>query len=251
MKIYLAAISSVKNAFMDGRLNLSEMNVLESFYSFQDWQKPLIHQFKDFMLDSGAFTFLKSKKRDDLNFRSYAIKYANFIRQNNIDKFFELDIDSLVGIKEVEHLRNEIERIVEKQSIPVWHKNRGKDYFVEMCKNYPYVALGGIALKEIPSFEKIFPWFIETAHKYETKIHGLGFTKMRQLSKFPFDSVDSTTWHSGMRFGELHLFKNGTIIRNRSVVKGVKCKSLKDTNETNILNLNEWMKMCKYAEIFL
>ena len=41
-----------------------------------------------------------------------------------------------------------------------------KEYFVEMCKNYPYVAIGGIVTKEIPinKYEKLFPWFVNTAH---------------------------------------------------------------------------------------
>ncbi len=59
--------------------------------------------------------------------------------------FFELDIDRIVGLEKVEEFRRRIESKTGKQSIPVWHSNRGWQYFVNMCKEYNYVSIGGIA----------------------------------------------------------------------------------------------------------
>ena len=133
MKIYLAATSAIKEKFLDGTIKPEEIYILESFYSLQDWQKPFINRFKSFLLDSGAFTFLNSvKSRGNANFERYADQYADFIKENRIKNYFELDIDGIVGLKEVERLRNRIENRVGWQSIPVWHKNRGKDYFFSM-----------------------------------------------------------------------------------------------------------------------
>lgn len=94
-----------------------------------------------------------------------------------------MDIDSVVGLAEVERLRHKLERMTGKKPIPVWHKNRGKEYFVKMCEEYPYVAIGGIVTKEIPRkvYETAFPWFINTAHKHKAKIHGLGYTTVANL----------------------------------------------------------------------
>lgn len=249
MKIFLAATSSVKAAFLDGRIDPKELNVLESFYTIQSWQVPLIPQFNDFLLDSGAFTFLGAKKGEKIDFEDYADRYAEFIKTNNVKKYFELDLDGIIGLKETEKLRERIENKTGVLSIPVWHRNRGKQYFIDMCRNYPYVALGGLALKEIPmsKFEPVFPWFIEIAHKNETKIHGLGFTNLNKLPIYHFDSVDSTTWNNGGRFGELDEYKNGTIIIHRSVHNGEKYRHLKNPQETNVRNLKEWVKFTKYA----
>ena len=152
--------------------------MLESFYSMEDWQRPLLNRFKGFLLDSGAFTFLNTEKTvSNVDFENYADRYADFIKENRIKRYFELDIDSIVGLKETERLRKRIENRCGVQCIPVWHKNRGKEYFISMCKDYEYVALGGVVIKEIPLslFEKMFPWFIDKAHEHGAQIHGLGY----------------------------------------------------------------------------
>ena len=250
MNIYLAATSNVKNAFLDGNIDASKVNVLESFYSIQPWQIEFLPKFKNFLLDSGAFTFLNQKKSQKIEFNKYADEYAEFIVKYNITKYFELDIDSIVDLDEVEKIRERIERQTKIKSIPVWHKNRGKQYFIDMCKNYPYVSLGGIALKEIQIsiFEKMFPWFINTAHYYNCKIHGLGFTQINKLPLYHFDSVDSTTWINGQRFGELHQFIDNKIIIHRSVKNGIKYRVLKEPYRINVHNFNEWVKFSQYAD---
>lgn len=113
------------------------------------------------MLDSGAFSYINGKNTNNVNWDEYIESYAEFINNHNIKLFMELDIDSVVGIKEVERLRNKLERLTNKQCIPVWHKSRGKDYWLKMIKEYDYVAIGGIVTKEIkPSEYKYFHWFI-------------------------------------------------------------------------------------------
>lgn len=252
MKVYLAGTNGMKQAFQERKIIPASVNVLESFYSIQEWQINFIPKFNDFVLDSGAFTFLNSKKKK-IDFVKYAEDYAYFICQNKIEKFFELDLDAIIGIKQTEKLRERIEKITNKQSIPVWHKDRGLQYYRDMCKDYNYVAIGGLALKEIPlnQFEKMFGWFINVAHENKTKIHGLGYTNTEKLHKYHFDSIDSSTWLSAGRFGELHYFDGGKIMKYRSVIKGVKIKNLCDPQKTNLHNFNEWAKFGKYAEIYL
>lgn len=248
MKIYLAATSMVKDAFSDEKINPSEINVLESFFSMQSWQCPLIPKFNDFLLDSGAFTFLKNKKIID--YERYADEYADFIIKYQIKKYFELDLDAIIGINKTEKLRERIEQKTKIKSIPVWHKNRGKQYFIDMCKEYPYVALGGIALQEISktNFELMFPWFINVAHINKAKIHGLGYTNLKGLTKYHFNSVDSTTWTMGSRYGQIMEFRNGTIIKHNSVKNGVKYRKIKNVQDATLHNFMEWVKYTKYME---
>lgn len=219
------------------------MFVLESFYYIKDWEIPLIHKWNDFLLDSGAFTFM-SKVNRNVNWDKYVEDYASFINKYDIKKFFELDIDCIVGIKEVERLRNKLECLTKKKCIPVWHKSRGKKYWFEMCNKYPYVAIGGIVTKEIKPNEYCYlNWFINEAHKRGAKVHGLGFTSMRYLNKIKFDSVDSTNWKSGGLFGQLHIYKN-KIIKSLSF----KNKRAKDYKQIDKFNFLEWVKFQKYAE---
>lgn len=126
MKIFIAGINASK--YLGETLNQIPY-ILESFYYIQEWQLPLIKNAKMFLLDSGAFTFMNSQKDKEINWDVYIERYAKFINDNNIEYFFELDIDVVVGLKEVERLRNKLEKLTNKKCIPVWHKSRGLDYW--------------------------------------------------------------------------------------------------------------------------
>ena len=63
MKIYLSGTGLVKKSFIDNKIKLDELNILESFFNIREWQIPLIPKFKNFMLDSGAFTFRHNNKK--------------------------------------------------------------------------------------------------------------------------------------------------------------------------------------------
>lgn len=224
--------------------------ILESFFYCRDnqWMPLLIPRFKSFLLDSGAFTFMQG--RGAVDWRAYTREYAQFINQHNITHFFELDIDPIVGLARVEELRDMLQDLTGKPPIPVWHKGRGKDYFLKMCENYPYVAIGGIVTQEIPrqKYETAFPWFIGTAHKYGRKIHGLGYTSLDGLHRYHFDSVDSTAWLYGNRGGYLYKFnpRRGTMDKIPTPA-GCRLKS----QESALFNFTEWNKFQQYAEKYL
>lgn len=243
MKIFLAGTYSRDRLFREEMP--TPKYILESFYYVKPWQMLKIHEWDMFLLDSGAFTFMTSLKNQTVKWDEYVERYADFINRNNINHFFELDIDSVVGLKEVERLRAKLERLTGKQSIPVWHKTRGKDYYLKMCDEYKYVALGGIVSKEFKQVEhKYFPWFINTAHSKGAKIHGLGYTNLNGLTKYHFDSVDSTSWLSASRFGQLHYF-DGRTIKQRCVSNGEHTVHYQKMDD---FVFKEWVKYQLYAD---
>ena len=239
--------SSVSEDFVRD-VKLSEMSILESFYYLRKNEEfmALAKHFGSFLLDSGAFTFMTGAHKGAINWDEYVEDYARFINKHDIKLFFELDIDSVVGLQEVERLREKLEALTGKKPIPVWHKNRGKEYFIKMCENYPYVALGGIVTKEIPrqKYEKGFHWFIKTAHLHRCKIHGLGYTTILNLPKYHFDSVDSTAWLYGNRGGYLYKFNPSKGTMDQLKADNARLKS----REGAVNNFREWVKLCKYAE---
>lgn len=229
----------------------TSLNILESYYYLRgnDSFARLIKGFQNFLLDSGAFTFLSNAKTK-VNWERYIEEYAEYITNNDIKLFFELDIDSIVGLKQVEKYRERLERLTNRQCIPVWHPSRGYDYFIQMCKDYPYVALGGIVSQDIPrdKYEKIFPKMIYDAHSYNAKIHGLGYTSIDGLFRYRFDSVDSTAWLYGNRGGYLYKFNHKTGKMDKiEPSKGMRLNSRK----TALHNFNEWIKFQKYARKYL
>jgi hypothetical protein len=245
MKVHLAGEHEVKNGSVCQ--SWEGLNILESFYYARQNKhvERLIRNVGHLLLDSGAFTFLVGKQSGAVDWDAYVEEFANYINKHNVQHFFELDIDAIVGLQEVERLRTKLQQLTNKQPIPVWHRNRGKDYYIRMCQEYPYVALGGIAIKEIPinKFEPMFPWFIKTAHKYGAMIHGLGYTRQQGMHKYHFDSVDSTAWLYGNRGGYIYKFNPTTGFVDKMEGTG---RLLARAGAQN--NFNEWIKFCKYAE---
>lgn len=240
MKIYLAG--NVGNEKWDCCIDTP---ILESFVYINNAAKNKIPKIKYFLLDSGAFTWFSAGK--EVNWDDYVEKYAAFINEMKIKKFFELDIDSLIGFQEVLRLRNKLERLTGKQSIPVWHISRGIRQFEKDASEYPYIALGGIVSGEwSQQAQTRFPWFIKTAHQYGAKIHGLGYTSLQGLKKYHFDSVDSTAWTTGNRFGCIYRF-NGKTMQKINVPPGKRLK----TKEVALHNFKEWAKFSRYAESHL
>lgn len=225
------------------------VHILESFYYADDFTERMIPYFGKFLLDSGAFTFFSNgHTAKGVVWEEYVDRYADFILRNRVENFFELDIDKLVGFSRVLELRRRLENKVGRQSIPVWHKSRGKDGFLRMCDEYKYVAIGGVVSKEVTQDDwRFFPWFIDTAHKRGCRIHGLGFTALSYLPRYHFDSVDSTAWTTGNRFGAVYRFNGRTM---EKVLKG-EGQRLGDSRAVAINNFNEWVKFQRWAETHL
>ena len=81
-------------------------------------------------------------------------------------------------------------------------------------------------------------------------IHALGYTKVRDLAKYHFDSVDSTRWNC-QRYGRVEYFDGETI---RAVDKRKDCMKIKGGEyyeKVNDFCFAEWIKFQKYADVHL
>ena len=240
MKIFLAGtFSEQKNA----ETIKQSKYLLESFYYIKPWQAELMQSAKEFVLDSGAFSFMQDEKKT-VNWEEYANRYADFINEYDIKLYIELDLDYIIGVERSRELRKLLENKTGKKAIPVWHKIRGKQEFFDMCEQYEYVALGGIVGQRWKGVEQYFPWFIKEAHKRGARIHGLGYTKVSNLPKYHFDSVDSTRWNCS-RFGRIEYFDGETM---QTVDNRAKGKRVQNDKDANMFTFKEWVKFQEYAE---
>lgn len=242
MRLYLAGIESHMNIVFEEKPKY----VLYSYiYRNDDCLRYVKSEHcKSFILDSGAFTFMDTGKKID--FKEYAKQYAKYVKENNITNYIELDLYDIIGIKETEELRKILISITGRKPIPVFHRSCGKEYFHKLINEFEYIAIGGIAKKDIKRNEyKYFDYFINETHKKNVKIHGLGLTSQKAMKRYKFDSIDSTTWIRG-RFGDVYSYENG----NMKVYKK-KNSRLKSTAEANKFCLNQWIKFQKYADRYL
>ena len=141
MIIYLAGIETYNSYF--GQVP-DDVYILCTYYHYHGKKKIPDFAFHDgHILDSGAFsTFKDISKAKTFDWDSYVKRYIEFIKRTKQKLFFELDIDSVVGLQKVEYYRDMIADAVGIAPIPVWHSNRKWDYFEMMCENFPIVAIG-------------------------------------------------------------------------------------------------------------
>lgn len=222
----------------------SHVRMLESFYYVQSWQTENVHNFKSFLLDSGAFTFAFGSGAT-VNWEKYLNDYIDYINENDIQLFFELDIDKLVGYEKVLEWRKRLETETGKRCIPVWHVSRGKNDWLRTCEEYDYIALGGLAAREFPNQERVIPWFTTTAHERGCMVHGLGYTRLKNLDRMGFDTVDSSAWLYGNRGGFVYRYHNNAYEMEKIRVPEGKVMDSKRVAKHNFM---EWVRMSESTE---
>jgi hypothetical protein len=254
MDIYLAGCCNLKKQKKDfdrdGLLVLESFSVLHN--KTESWMLPYIDGKRwQFMLDSGAFTFMQSTygrnatSIEGIDWNDYVLRYADFIIRHDVDLFCELDIDVVIGYEKVLQLRQLLEARVGRQCIPVWHRARGLEEWKSVVKDYDYVAIGGIVSGEIGITERrFFKPLCKIAHEHNAYVHGLGLSiEHPNALGCCFDSVDSTTWNTGNRGGFVFRFNGKRLIR-LTAPEGCRLKG----EEASIHNFREWVKYQRYMK---
>ena len=192
MKLCLAGTYSFKDLLQIKKPKY----MLESFWSFKEWQIPLIKEVDLFLLDSGAFSFMNNQKKGKKvtleQIYDYLDKYIEFINKNDIRYFFELDLDVIVGYEEVLKMRKRLEEGTHKKCIPVFHKNRGLNEWIKMCKEYDYVAIGTSGKNDSAWTRKnpnVLKQMLKIASENKCKVHGLGFTSLKMMKEIHFYGI--------------------------------------------------------------
>lgn len=227
------------------------------FYLESFWKLPskkaldIMKSSKMFLLDSGGYTFINSGKGASLDVDSYLQAYVDFINDNDIKYFFDIDIEEFIGYDKVLKNRKKIEKLTNKQPIPVWHKPLGCQAFFDMCDEYKYVAISGFAHRHFT--EKHFPAIskmIDIAHSKGCKVHGLGVGRMDLVYRFSFDSTDSTTWLLPSYTGIPIFFDKGTgrLVRTDSTFKYARRKAIGSAKDLSRHNFLEAVKFQQYAK---
>lgn len=219
MELYLGG--SYDKCSIETSKQCGNMFVLQTFYDLRsmnpDKQLQMVQlPVKSFMLDSGAFTFMNSGKK--VHWKSYVDEYIEFINKYDIQYFIELDLYSILGTETVEKIRRYIEHYTGKKPIPVYHGTMPVYYFRMLCQSYPYVAISATGTIESSKWthnKQVLKQIVKIGHSYGTKLHGLGYTRLDNINKpeVLFDSVDSSSWLYGSRYGVMYKNKHGNIVQ--------------------------------------
>lgn len=179
------------------------------------------------LIDSGAHTFLDDKKSlyasKGVEFwEEYIGKYLEWAENNkeHIFAIVELDLQVLVGREKVAEWRENYFKPFESETgipvIYVWHGIDGITGWEELCMRNAYVGFSWLETSKTLMDKDISKMF-SVARKYNALVHGFGCTGLRPLIKYPFRSVDSTTWLVGSQYGEVSYFDGRRLIRLKKV----------------------------------
>ena len=226
MQVYLAlGPAEHKSVLSDNSLIEEEMNLLFPFTTVKEYDLLKDYKNVNLMVDSGAFTYNHKDSFNIDKINKYILDYRKFILKTKDDSriqgYFDVDILKL-GYDNIHNVREKLFEITDK-IIPVWHKEWGVKKYMEMCKEYDYVAIPCAKSAEIK--QNSLKHFVKYAHKQGTKIHGLGESKQSVLEKVPFNSVDAATWVNTVIFayyGSSRVRLNSEYVRtNRdTILKG-------------------------------
>lgn len=179
--------------------------LLVSYYYLRKWQNeraPL--QYRDWVMDSGAFSADNSGKVIDLG--EYIACCKKLLAEDpRLTEVFALDVigDWRAGLANTERMWAE-----GIPALPTFHVGEPWDALLHMANTYPKIAIGGV----VGCSQKFKVGFLEQcfARVWPKKIHGLGMNGEQLLLQFPFHSCDASNWEiapcafgSWRRFGKM------------------------------------------------
>lgn len=153
-------------------------------------------------LDSGAFSAWSKGKEISLE------AYMRFIDEHKelVEVYCNLDV---IGDDEATWRNQEIMEKEGYSPLPVFHLEEAikqNFHYLHRCLEYPYFCLGGMA-KGYTTNQRQF--FMDRCWKIicdpdgwpKAKVHGLGMAAPRLMIRYPWYSVDTTSWVMYGRYG--------------------------------------------------
>lgn len=156
-----------------------------------------------FFLDSGAYSaFTKGVEIDIYEYCDFIKTHSDFISHYSV-------LDD-INCPETTLKNQKIMEGEGLEPVPCFHYGEDIKYLEHYLKNYKYISLGGmvpISEKDlVPWLDNLFSNYICNKHGYPiVKIHGFGLTIVNLIFRYPWYSVDSTTWARAASFGEISM----------------------------------------------
>jgi hypothetical protein len=183
------------------------LDFYNSVKMFKIAMKKKVHLF----LDSGAFSAWTQGVPIDIQ------EYITFIKENKdiLDIYANLDV---IGIGGKQPNKLTAQKTLENQKImeaaglsplPCFHFGEPFEFLEYYVANYEYLALGVAG----NSGTTLIPWLNECFSKYicdekgfpKIKVHGFAVTSLKLMLKYPWYSVDSTSWVVTGRMGGIFI----------------------------------------------
>lgn len=158
--------------------------------------KNLILKGFDVFIDSGAFSAMNSGKEIDID------EYCKFLIEIKAINYATLDVigDAEKTLKNHKYMINKYNL----NPIPAFHMGSKIDELKPLLE-YNYIALGGLVFSSGIMNHCDEVWHYILTHKPTLRVHGFGLTNIELMSRYPWYSVDSSSFKSCKRFGRQNI----------------------------------------------
>jgi hypothetical protein len=162
--------------------------------------KELIFKHYDVFIDSGAFSAMNSGKVIDID------EYCKFLIEVNAISYATLDVigNAKATLENHNYMINEYGL----NPIPAFHMG-SKITELEPLLEYNYIALGGLVFSSGIMHHCDEVWSFILKNKPNLKVHAFGLTNIELMKRYPWYSVDSSSFKSCKRFGRQNILWNG------------------------------------------
>jgi hypothetical protein len=209
MRIYIAGFFTTSYGSEYGRISRASKPawLLESYHYLKNTKR--MDYIKEggytIFLDSGAFTMFTKGVTVDLK------EYADFMDKHQDIIHVSSSLDCIGRDREQESYDNlkKLESYGAKVC-PVHHARDSDAWLLRYLEEgYEYIFLGGMVPE---STEYLRFWLDRIWKKYlmnkdgtpKVKVHGFGLTVIELMARYPWFSVDSTSWLMTSRFGSIY-----------------------------------------------
>ena len=228
MKLYLAGIytSNFKiGGLLYNRLTENEKrqresatNLLESFHYIhrQSFVDSIRGDNRKVFLDSGAFSAFTKGVSVDIP------KYCEYIKRNK-DIIEHVDGDILASVLDgigdpLKTYQNQLEmERLGVRPLPCFHYGEDERYLEWYIANYSYITIGGMVPISTPQLkiwlDRIWEKYLtDGAGRPKVRVHGFGLTTVSLMERYPWYSVDSSSWVQIARVGGMMLMPEARVI---------------------------------------
>ena len=234
------------------RLKAGEGNLLESFHYIgrQRSVDSIRNDQRQVFLDSGAFSMWSLGAKVDIE------AYCQYIQRN--EDIIRKDGNSILA-SVMDAIGDDLgtyqnQKRMEKLGVtplPCFHFNEDIRYLKYYIDNYEYITLGGMVAQ---TTQALLPWLDEIWGKYLTdahgrpkvKVHGFGLTTPILMRRYPWYSVDSSSWVQIARVGGMLLLPEAKVLNvsSQSPNRRVEGQHITTLNEPQRLAVLEKLQKC-------
>lgn len=200
MKYYAAVVNEDE---INAACLIPPAQILASYHYFKtkvDLIKSCMRKNYDVIIDSGAFSAANSNKEINID------EYCEFIKETGVYNYAGLDV-----IGDAKATRDNTEYMIKQHGlnpIPTFHMGSQIED-LDALMSYPYIALGGLVFSSGIESHCDEVWRYILKKRPNLRVHGFGLTTIDLMRRYPWYSVDSSSFKSCKRFGRQNVLWNG------------------------------------------